>query len=574
MIRHGSHTLEFTRANSGSAGRWRPELGVETLVLLVSVLLALIANLAFWRGALAGRSLGDLWTWRFSAATALALVMLHAIPLCLFATRHTVRALLAVLIVFSVLGSYFMLSYGVLLDASMLRNVLRTDIREASELVSASAIGAFVLALLAAASLWSVRLRRRTFKRALLIRTAVLGVCVSLGALAMASGFQDLSSVMRNNRSLRYTITPANIVWALGQIVLSDTHALAAPRAPSEPANRMMIASAGRKPTLLVIVLGETARAANFSLNGYTRTTNPQLARLDVINFGHTTACGTSTEVSLPCLFSPFGRADYDARRIRNHESLLHLLARAGLRVVWLDNQSGCKGVCDGLEFRDVSRAQIPGLCAEDHCYDEVLLHHLAPIVTDAGTDTVVVLHQIGNHGPAYFRRYPPAMKRFKPACERNELRECTREQIVNAYDNAIAYTDGLLANTIGFLDSQRARFDVALLYVSDHGESLGELGLYLHGMPYAIAPREQLHVPMLWWIPPAAARALDVDIGCFRSKAAQRASHDNIYHSVLGLLAVDTPSYKAERDLFDSCRAGSTPPNPQFAARDRPRIH
>jgi len=306
-------------------------------------------------------------------------------------------------------------------------------------------------------------------------------------------------------------------------------------------------------------VVGETARAANFALNGYARSTNPELARLDVINFPHATACGTSTEVSLPCMFSPFGRAAYDASRIRRHESLPQLLGRTGLRVIWVDNQSGCKGVCDGLEFHDVSHQQIAGLCADGHCYDEVLLHTLKSIAAGASTDTMVILHQIGNHGPAYFRRYPPQLKRFEPACERQELRLCSRDEIVNAYDNAIAYTDRFLADTIRFLGDVRSRFDVALLYVSDHGESLGELGLYLHGMPFAIAPREQLEVPMLWWIPAESARGIDVDIACLRERATRQASHDNIYHSLLGLLAVRTQRYRSDLDVFHGCR-GSDP--------------
>jgi lipid A ethanolaminephosphotransferase len=336
-------------------------------------------------------------------------------------------------------------------------------------------------------------------------------------------------------------------------VLATDARRSGAPRDPPEPAVRAV--TAAHKPTLLVLVVGETARAANFSLNGYPRQTNPELARLAVVNFPHTAACGTSTEVSLPCMFSPFGRADYDEDRIRRHESLLHLLARAGLHVVWLDNQSGCKGVCEGLELRDLSRARLPGVCDAERCLDEILLHGLRDVVAQATGDTVVVLHQLGNHGPAYFRRYPAAFRRFEPACERRELADCTREQIVNAYDNALLYTDHLLARTIGYLDGLRDRYDVALLYVSDHGESLGEHGLYLHGMPYAIAPREQLEVPMLWWFASDSARSLDVDLACLRRRAAEPASHDHVFHSVLGLLAVTTPRYRPQLDVFSGCR-------------------
>jgi lipid A ethanolaminephosphotransferase len=254
-------------------------------------------------------------------------------------------------------------------------------------------------------------------------------------------------------------------------------------------------------------------------------------------------------------MFSPYGRAAYDETRIRNTDSVLHVLARAGVQVNWRDNQAGCKGVCDGLPQVDLSRETVPGVCSDDRCLDEILLHGLDTVVRDARGDLVVVLHQLGNHGPAYHRRYPARDRRWTPACERNELRDCTREEIVNAYDNAIGYTDRFLSRTIDFLEGQRDRFDVAMLYLSDHGESLGEHGLYLHGVPYPIAPREQLEVPKFWWIPDDAARGLRVDLACLRERARQPSGHDDLYHSVLGLLGVSTPRYLPARDVFSGCR-------------------
>lgn len=536
-----------------------PRIAIETLVLLASLFLVTVLNAPFWHTALADRAIADPSTWRFVAATGCAMLGLNFFAICLVATRHTIRPLLSLLIAASAISGYFVHRYGVVVDSQMLRNVLHTDLREASELMGADTAVAMLLALLAAAAPWSFRLDRPALARALLVRCCALGTALLVGAVALCIAFQDLGPLLRNDRALRHAIAPANVVWALAQVIADRAQASTAPRAPLEAAERVRVAAAGRKPMLLVMVLGETARAANFSLNGYSRPTNPELARLDVINFAHTTACGTSTEVSVPCMFSPSGRAGSDASRMRGQESLLQLLARAGLRVVWVDNQSGCKGVCDGLEFRDVSRAQEPGLCPAGHCYDEVLLHDLERVAASATTDTVVILHQMGNHGPAYFRRYPAEFKRFAPACERQELRFCSREQIVNAYDNAIAYTDRFLADTIRYLEKMSRRFDVALLYVSDHGESLGEMGLYLHGMPFAIAPPEQLQVPMLWWIPADAARDVDLDVACLRARAAQPASHDNVYHSLLGLLAVRTQRYRSELDFFHACRGTTT---------------
>ncbi|MEW5880048.1 MAG: phosphoethanolamine--lipid A transferase [Pseudomonadota bacterium] len=531
----------------------RPAVSVETLALAGAVVLVAGFNGPFWQALFADRGFAHWNDWRLAIGTFVALVAAFFFLIGLAATRHTVRVLLAALIVIASIAWYFERRYGIVLDPPMLRSALATDAREAGELIGPGFLAALALGVAAAALPWAVRLKARPLKRALAVRAGALAAAAAVAVGALLAVFQDVSSLMRNRRELRYLIAPANVVWSASRVLVTDARGSVAQRDPPEPAARAIAAQ--RKPTLLVFVVGETARAANFSLNGYPRQTNPELAQLAVVNFPRTSACGTSTEVSLPCMFSPFGRADYDEDRIRRHESLLHLLARAGLRVVWLDNQSGCKGVCDGLEVRDLSREKRQDVCDAERCLDEILLHGLRDVVERGTGDTVVVLHQLGNHGPAYFRRYPAAMKRFEPACERKELADCTREQIVNAYDNAILYTDHLLAQAIRYLDGLRDRYDVALAYVSDHGESLGERGLYLHGMPYPVAPREQLEVPMIWWFAPDSARSLDVDLACLRRRAAEPASHDHLFHSVLGLLAVTTPRYRPQLDLFSACR-------------------
>lgn len=547
---------ELSAAGRAGDRNARPELSIELTILAASVFLVAFSNVPFWHDALAGQSFAQAHTWRFAVSTFVVLVALHFILIGLFATRRTLRPLLAILIPLSLAAEHYVRSYGIVLDPSMMRNVLNTDLREAQELIGATLVRVLIAGLVVASLLWTIRIRRLRSTTALLARIGALGAAFLIGTGALLVAYHDLGSLMRSDRGLRYKIIPANFLWSVARALTLDSADVDAHPRPPEPASRRLAISAHRKPILFVLVVGETARAANFSLNGYPRPTNPELAGFELLNFKRTTACGTSTEVSLPCMFSPFGRADYDERRIRRHESLLHILARAGMRVVWLDNQSGCKGVCDGLEFRDVSRERVPGLCGEGYCYDEILLHSLARIADSPGQDTVVVLHQIGNHGPAYYRRYPPETKHFQPACENQELRNCTREQIVNAYDNAIAYTDRFLARTIRYLQERQAHFEVAMIYVSDHGESLGELGLYLHGIPYALAPKEQLEIPMLWWLPAASAGGLGIDVDCIRRRTDDPASHDNLFHSVLGLLAVVTPRYDRTRDLFDGCRS------------------
>lgn len=533
---------------------------IEALVLVVVSLLVLGANTPFWTSALAGRSLAAPATWGFIASAFVLLVAIHAVPTLLLATRRSVRPLLLVLMLCALVGQHMMQRYGVVLDPSMLRNALRTDAREAAELFNPGLLLSIGVALAGGIALWWVPLRERSLRRALGIRAATLAGLLAVAVLALLAGFQDLSSMMRNDKALRYRITPANILYSAGRVVAGDVRNARAEREPLPPIERAATLP-GSKPKLLVVMVGETARAMNFSLNGYARVTNPRLATEPIINFPDTTACGTSTEVSLPCMFSARGRADYDEDKIRRSESLPQLLARAGLQVTWLDNQSGCKGLCAGITSRDLTSLPDPQLCPDGRCFDGILLKGLAETVqaqeaTGGAKDTVVFLHQLGNHGPAYYKRYPAEFRRFTPECNQNELRECEAAQIVNAYDNAILYTDHLLAETIGWLRSRQDRYDVGLIYASDHGESLGEKGLFLHGMPRAIAPREQLAVPMLWWLGGDGVQGWEgLKADCLRQRAQAPASHDNLYHSILGLLHIQSPARVPERDLVSACR-------------------
>jgi lipid A ethanolaminephosphotransferase len=570
VLKHGRPLRQAETSTLPTPPQEKAKWSTEALVLAVVALLVALGNMPFWRATLDGRLFLDANTWRFVGTSALILLGLHAVPVLLLATRRTVRPLLALLIISSMVAQHMMQQYGVVLDPSMLRNALKTDTHEASELMTASLFANIGIAIAASALLWRIPLRKIALRKALTVRAlTVVGVLLlTVGALLL--GFQDFSSTMRNHKEVRYTITPGNVLYSTARAVTTDLQDATRVVEPLLPIQMNSVATApGRKPRLLVVMVGETARSMNFSMNGYERNTNPELSKLPIINFPQTTSCGTSTEVSLPCMFSSYGRAHYDEARIRGSESLIQLLARSGMRVVWLDNQSGCKGVCKGVEFRDVTAGTDPALCPGGRCFDGALVQGLQQVIAkdlaaDSTTtsttnrDTVVVLHQLGNHGPAYSKRYPAEFARFKPECNKLELRDCSREEITNAYDNAILYTDHLLAATIAVLQKQESKFDVGLVYASDHGESLGEKGLYLHGMPLAIAPKEQYTVPMVWWFGGTGSSGWNgLDATCLRERAKQPAHHDHLYHSIMGLMGVTTSSYIAERDLISKCREG-----------------
>ncbi len=554
--------------------RYTLAVSVETLMAAASLFWALSANRLFFGAALKDRVLTQPGTWGFALALLVMLVAVNYLLLALVCTRHTIKPVLTVLVVGTAFATHFMQSYGVYLDPSMMRNVLRTDVAEARELFSWTLLPHLLLyAVLPLLLLWRVRVLPRRWTRAVGLRLASFAGALLVLVGALMSIFQPFASMMRNHKEMRYLATPSNYLWSIGAVAAAQAKGAAKPRQPiGLDAQPGPMQAARQRPLVLVLVVGETARAANWGLNGYARQTTPELAALaarpgsTLVNFGEVTACGTNTEVSLPCMFAPVGRRDYDESKVRQSQSLLHVAARAGVAVHWRDNQSGCKGVCEGLPNDEVMSLQLPGICKDGRCLDEGLLHgldeRLAAVAQPgaARRTQLLVLHMLGNHGPSYFRRYPPAFARFKPACEFDDLQKCSREEIVNAYDNALLYTDHVLAALVAKLQAAAGTVDSAMLYVSDHGESLGENNLFLHGLPYAIAPDMQKRVPMTMWFSAGAPAATGLDLACLQRRSAQPLAHDHLFHTLLGLLDVKTALYEPPYDLAQGCRAQAAP--------------
>jgi lipid A ethanolaminephosphotransferase len=303
-----------------------------------------------------------------------------------------------------------------------------------------------------------------------------------------------------------------------------------------------------KKRKLVILVVGETARADRFSLNGYEKETNPLLKNEDIFNFENTYSCGTATAVSVPCMFSIYGRDNYSNEKGRYTENVLDILKKSGVNVLWLDNNSDSKGVALRVEYQDYKDPKNNPIC-DGECRDEGMLSNLQTYIdSKKENDIVIVLHQMGNHGPAYYKRYPKSFEKFTPMCKDNQVENCSMEEISNAYDNAILYTDYFLSKTIDFL-KQHNDFDTSMIYMSDHGESLGENNLYLHGYPYAIAPDTQKHVPFIMWFGKDMKTTIDADK--LKSMNNQNLSHDNLFHTVLGLFNVKTNVYNKNLDIL-----------------------
>ncbi|MCH7342181.1 phosphoethanolamine--lipid A transferase [Pelomonas sp. CA6] len=485
----------------------------------------------------------------------------------LLAWRPVVKPALTAMLLITAVLAHFMGSYGVVIDATMITNALQTDVRETRDLLGLRMVASvLVIAALPAWWLWRQPLKDSSWARRISWNLGGLVLGLIAAVLLALTSFADLSSTMRNHKSLRYMISPVNALWGVGVVAAESQRK---PKGPPEAIGldaKLAPRAEGAKPPLVMLVVGETARAANFSLNGYAKPTNPELAKLPVLSFRNVSSCGTSTAASLPCMFSPLGREVYTDLK-PHQESLMDVLQRAGLAVLWLDNQSGCKGICDRVpnaQAINPARADHPlpqGLCGADgECLDEALLHDLEARIAQldpqrVARGVVLVLHQMGSHGPAYYKRTPPDRKPFQPECRSNALQQCPVDEVRNAYDNTIAYTDRVLASAVRWLETQQDRFAPSLAYVSDHGESLGEKNLFLHGMPYSVAPQEQKHVPMVLWLPEASSRAAGVDRACLAQRLDTPLSHDGLFHTVLSLAGVQTQLYRKDWDWVGACR-------------------
>ena len=522
---------------------WNP----ATLAVLAGVWIAVLPNWPLWRALLAlpetASVRGIVFVTGFGAMIAALLIALLA-P---FAWRATIKPAIAFLLLAAAFGAHFMGSYGVVIDTTMMVNVLQTDPREVRDLLSWRMLASVaLLAGLPLLLLWRAPLARaRWWPQAGRNLLALIAALLAIAALVFAL-FADLSATMRNHRSMRYLINPVNSLFALVDLAAQSNAKPAGPPLPIGLDARITPRAAGALPPLLMLMVGETARADHFSLNGYARVTNPELAPKDVLSFRDVMSCGTNTAASLPCMFSHLGKVGYEARE-RDHENLLDLVQRAGMAVLWIDNQAGCKGLCDRVPHADT--------CAGDECMDETMLQGLdsrieALPAAARARGVLLVLHQMGSHGPAYFKRSPLDRKPFVPECTTNVLQQCDRGALINGYDNSIVYTDHVLAQAVAWLEHAQVHYDTTLLYVSDHGESLGENNLYLHGLPYALAPIEQKHVPMLLW--PVAGR----NASCLRAQQNVPLTHDNLFHTSLGVLGIAASEYKPGLDALAPCRA------------------
>lgn len=539
----------------------RRPISLEVACALAALYFTFVLNLPFWRRMVAAVAPDSTADWAFLAATAAVLGLAFTVAFMVIGTRTTFKPLLLVLLPATAAASYFMQTYGIVIDKHMIRNAVETNSAEARDLINGGMllhIGLFGVLPAAILAAWPIAYR--PFWREVR-RKAILGGPAFVAILALVwTFFMDFSSLFREAKELKFTLTPSNyLVAAAAYARGASPHGPVVVKPFGADAHVVPPAATAVAPprSITIIVVGETARADHFALNGYKRPTNPGLETIDdLMNFRRVTSCGTDTAHSLPCMFSGVGRAGYTPDIPLEQDDLLDILKRAGLDVVWRENQSGCKGVCARVPTETLTDDHIEAFCADGECHDEILLAGLEERFATANRNMVVVLHMMGSHGPAYYKRVPKAFEKFTPICTQTQFSDCETSSIINAYDNTILYTDHVLTELVRLLKRTSAKgVATSMLYVSDHGESLGENNLYLHGMPFALAPEAQKHVPLLMWLSPAAAAARQIDTACIAAKTTDAISHDNLFHTVLGLNDVATRVYDPALDVVASCR-------------------
>ncbi|MBC3954350.1 MULTISPECIES: phosphoethanolamine transferase [Pseudomonas] len=533
----------------------------ECVTLLASGFLLVAFNINLWQHLFAITS-ADTKGIAMRIAFGVMIFCVFNIFLTLIAFRRIFKPVLTLMFMISAGVVYFMTEYGVMIDAGMFRNFAETNVTEVQGLLSLKlVVYILLLGVLPSFLLWKTPINYRRWHRELFSKLVVGVVCsVVIGGAALAN-YQGLSSLFRNHHELRLMVVPSNYIGASAGYLSEQIISAQRPFVKlGEDAKRSPDWATHTRKSLTVLVVGESARAENFGILGYGRNTTPNLNKESgLVAFTDVYSCGTETAVSVPCMFSNMGRKDYNATKARNQEGLLDVLKRAGIDVIWRDNQAGCKGTCDRVAFQDVSNLKDPLLCNNHECRDEILLQGLEGFIDSLDKDTVLVLHQMGSHGPEYFKRYPKAFEMFTPVCESNALNNCSRDSIVNGYDNTLLYTDHVLSKLIDVLRAHQNKVDTAMIYLSDHGESLGEYNLFLHGTPYLLAPDQQKHVPMMIWLSDSYQHSFAVTPECLAKERNAPLSQDNLFHSMLGLLKVDTKVYNPSLDMFARCRSEVT---------------
>lgn len=520
------------------------KISTTKLVLIVSAFLTLTGNTKFFTEIVSVYPLAE--NWAFVGSLSIWLFAFLSTFLLLICYRLSVKPILILLLLISSILSYFNNNYGTIFDNNMITNLLETNLKESLDLFSIKLFSYFVLLGIFPA-IWVYKVPIKHFNIVITawskIKTIVSLIVVFILVTLIFS--KSYTSFARENKQLRLYINPTYFMYVTGKHVFNEFKSID-PQFVTIGEDAVIHRGSNSKK-LIIVIVGEAARADRFALNGYMKQTNPLLLNERVVSFKKMSSCGTDTALSLPCMFSILGRDEYSHIQGKNMSNALDIISSTGVEILWRDNNSSSKSVADRVTYKDYRSAENNTIC-DVECRDEGMLVGLQTYINQhKDKDIMIVLHMMGSHGPSYYKRYPKAFEKYTPTCETNQLNECSNEEINNAYDNTILYTDYFLSKTIELLKANQNNHKTAMLYVSDHGESLGENGLYLHGMPYFIAPKEQTHISSILWFDDNFST--EIDWRKLNKKTNEIVSHDGMFHTLLGLMDIQSQTYNMNLD-------------------------
>ncbi|QED23754.1 phosphoethanolamine--lipid A transferase EptA [Candidatus Deianiraea vastatrix] len=428
---------------------------------------------------------------------------------------------------------YFCTQYTVIIDKTMISNVFNTNHDEAVGLFNIKIIFyVIIFGILPSIILICYKECKISFKKCITrILVSIFGIVILLFVNSKSWLWID-----KNAKHLGGLIMPFSYIGNTSRYILEKHF----------KNQKIELISNGyfdkKFNNVVILVIGESARRNNFSLYGYDKKTNPYLEKDGVFAMPNTQSCTTYTTGSIECMLSHLGSSKKSAK----YENLPSYIYRHGIDVILRSNNWGMPKM-NISKIENTSQIQ----CNEKKTgktYDDIMLCNLKNEMQN-GKNQLIILHQSGSHGPLYHEKYPQQFEHFTPVCKTTDLQKCTQEELINAYDNTILYTDYFLHKTIEFL-KQNAKSS-ALIYISDHGESLGEYNIYLHGTPYSIAPKFQKEIPFLVWMSEDFKKQHNINAKKFAQNKDY--SQDYIFHSVMGAFGMKSEFYRQELDIFSN---------------------
>ncbi|WP_447641225.1 MULTISPECIES: phosphoethanolamine--lipid A transferase EptA [Chitinophagaceae] len=440
-----------------------------------------------------------------------------------FLSRVVGKYLLALLFILNAVAVYFINTYSVIVDESMIGNVLNTNYEESSSFFSIKLILYIIfLGILPSIYIIKVKIEKEKPKK-FLIRSSLALLLLIILSFANAKNWLwiDKNSKQLGGLAMPWSYSVNTVLFYVHKHQKNEKEILL-PNATIKD----------DKKSIVILVIGESARSQNFSLYGYKKNTNPLLSQTPNLFAFKATSCATYTTAGVRCILEYKHTSDL-------YEILPNYLYRNNVDVIWRTTNWGEPPV----HIKDYEKKEkLESECKGDGCnYDEVLLTGLKEqILASKKNKIFIVLHTSTSHGPTYSKKYPPQFETFKPVCNSVELGNCSKDELINAYDNTIVYTDYILHSVIEDL-KQLKDYNSTMLFVSDHGESLGENNLYMHGMPLSIAPKEQFDIPFIVWLSDSTRHL----------NTSQSLTQNNVFHSVLSFLGVQSPIYDKNMDIF-----------------------